>query len=1312
MKYNLDNLNSEDFERLVQALAKVLLGNAVLSYGDGTDGGREATFKGVAPYPNELDSWDGYWVIQSKFKSSKEKDFEWVKQTLKTEMDFYQIRKTKVKKPDNYLFFTNARLSAKAVTGGRDKADELQNEFQVKYDIKNLRIIAYDDIVDLINLNRDIAITFAPFILPGDILFNLLNMLNNDQRRNERINEIISRFLEVEFKEDIQSKLDHAGKLTSDKINLEKVFIDLETSYTGIARSQSIKFVDHILSTGNRLLKNRREIESRFVLVAGPGHGKSTLTQFLVQIYRAYFIKNIDKCPNSIDGVDYFITDFKTIIQNEPKWVRLPIKIILKDYAGWIRDRRIDQPDNLVSVINYLQHNIRKKTSSDITTEEIEDLISNVPCFFVFDGLDEVPASSNREDVLTQINFFTDTILRRVNTDSIIISTTRPKGYSKEFDEKKFLHMNILDMSQQLCMLYLKRLLDNIIDDITAREEKFKILKSALNDNVVSRIMKSPLQASIMAILVKSGGEPPTNKFDLFTEYFNIIFTREKQRNILPILSSHPGYVKEIHYILGLYLQTISEGSANPSATINNQEFKSIIRNYLKSMDHKDAEIEKLSVNIWEASTDRLVFISHLQDEKIGFAIRTLQEYFAAVGYTENIKDEDLRCRIGKISTNAYWSNTLLFVIGYLTKHKKYLIDFIESICNELNGSADDSVNQSLNAVVKMGSWLSLDILNEAIFKDNPKLENKFCHLLEDLFSIPVIGKHNDLFRLSDTIIHKWLLIFLNKELEKDQKNLTIWFTVAGLGSNGFSVSHLTECYWPNDQLLQLAVLETFIEFEHYDEFVIGKALGLLSGGLKLQIFEMIDSLEDFKFLSRLSHFATDTQKSIVLEFLLLLVLDGYIWVELKDFCQLLGSKVPDDEDREIEEVIHHSNRQIEVEIVNGLYYKVVKTRIDPNLFTNILYQSAVAFDALIVQKYLQFSISPSYRNLKDLMIELSKEPINYLNTFIQRLSESSSALKLYFNEQSMKMESFEKLMLEIEDLDEEAIHRSSKSIMHYSDYKVNGITSSGNLIDSVREFEERYLSQSYGEKELSCFAFLLHVSDRGLVGEDQNDLRNLAKRYYNELIKSTNYLKGKSLFVVLSCVRMFNVGEAAEILKGVKLSQKISTRPVSLLKGRNSSLFSTTLLHVSDLIKYQILSGEIPSTSLLLQHVYTPTSHKEVVNVKLLPFKELLQLGKDLDYFGGILLLFDPDFSIVHFDILQNLISNKNNSLKSFNHQRLLLFGVGVMTSISFKDQLILFIHQNVEFNQGLQGQFVEVIRQYIGNKPSNIDIDELQII
>ena len=76
MAIQFDHFSPQAFERLVQALSVSVLGKGVVIFGNGPDGGREATFEGTVPYPSETDRWDGYIVVQAKCIATVQAFFE------------------------------------------------------------------------------------------------------------------------------------------------------------------------------------------------------------------------------------------------------------------------------------------------------------------------------------------------------------------------------------------------------------------------------------------------------------------------------------------------------------------------------------------------------------------------------------------------------------------------------------------------------------------------------------------------------------------------------------------------------------------------------------------------------------------------------------------------------------------------------------------------------------------------------------------------------------------------------------------------------------------------------------------------------------------------------------------------------------------------------------------------------------------------------------------------------------------------------------------------------------------------------------
>src|SRR5947209_2887643 len=132
--YNLSGLNPREFEHMVQALAQSVIAFGVRIFGDGPDGGREATFYRVMNYPSQANPWNGYLVIQAKFLQRPfrhDDEGEWALGQLKGELTKYcDAPRSRI--PEYYMFATNAVLSPVSRTGAIDRMDALFKSFADK----------------------------------------------------------------------------------------------------------------------------------------------------------------------------------------------------------------------------------------------------------------------------------------------------------------------------------------------------------------------------------------------------------------------------------------------------------------------------------------------------------------------------------------------------------------------------------------------------------------------------------------------------------------------------------------------------------------------------------------------------------------------------------------------------------------------------------------------------------------------------------------------------------------------------------------------------------------------------------------------------------------------------------------------------------------------------------------------------------------------------------------------------------------------------------------------------------------------------
>lgn len=91
----MSRLGEREFEHLSQALAIAILGRHVEVFGDGPDGGREATFNGLTNYPSPDEGvarWNGYGLVQAKYRRRlrhTESDSSWLLDQIKREMNIW-----------------------------------------------------------------------------------------------------------------------------------------------------------------------------------------------------------------------------------------------------------------------------------------------------------------------------------------------------------------------------------------------------------------------------------------------------------------------------------------------------------------------------------------------------------------------------------------------------------------------------------------------------------------------------------------------------------------------------------------------------------------------------------------------------------------------------------------------------------------------------------------------------------------------------------------------------------------------------------------------------------------------------------------------------------------------------------------------------------------------------------------------------------------------------------------------------------------------------------------------------------------------
>lgn len=151
-RYPLYDLDDKEFENLTTLLCRKILGEGVIPFAQGTDGGRDAKFNGKANlFPSESKPWEGKIVIQAKHTnkinaSCSDSDFQ---RRLKNEVLPAIERLKAIDKIEYYLLFTNSKL-----TGKQD--EKIEDLIDAKTEIPNM-IIADEKIQQWLQSYPDIV---------------------------------------------------------------------------------------------------------------------------------------------------------------------------------------------------------------------------------------------------------------------------------------------------------------------------------------------------------------------------------------------------------------------------------------------------------------------------------------------------------------------------------------------------------------------------------------------------------------------------------------------------------------------------------------------------------------------------------------------------------------------------------------------------------------------------------------------------------------------------------------------------------------------------------------------------------------------------------------------------------------------------------------------------------------------------------------------------------------------------------------------------------------------------------------------------
>jgi hypothetical protein len=327
--------------------------------------------------------------------------------------------------------------------------------------------------------------------------------------------------------------------------------------------------VAYLIDRGNTVLRPscRPTAQPRTVIVGGPGQGKSTLGQLLCQTYRvALLVDRPDESvgPLAAEALQSLRSQLARLDIPIPSCRRWPVQVRLSQYGDAITGGAD------ISLLRFLADQLSRHEPDLVTASGLRSWLGSYPWVLVLDGLDEVAAPTVREALLQHVNDFL-TEAAAVDADLMVVATTRPQGYAQEFSPAHYEHLELLPLDQHQATVYARRLaaVRHAGDPDTEAQVIARVAQAA-EEPVTARLMRSPLQVTIMSILLERRVRAPQDRHSLFDAYYQTIYEREiaKSRAIGDLLERQRRNVDWLHDQVGLLLQRRAEHAGDAEALL------------------------------------------------------------------------------------------------------------------------------------------------------------------------------------------------------------------------------------------------------------------------------------------------------------------------------------------------------------------------------------------------------------------------------------------------------------------------------------------------------------------------------------------------------------------------------------------------------------------------------------------------------------------------------------------------------------------------------------------------------------------------
>lgn len=648
-RYLYERLGDNDFQQLVSALMTDAFPGYIPMALRQPDGGRDGL---------RTDEAGKLVVYQVKWSSKgREKNpVSWLEQVVKDEAD--NLRRLASEGVRRYVLVTNIASTAKQQSGTHDQLQKKFNGYAKDFGYEEMSCIWREQLNAFVD-NAPLQTKWAyAEMLAGWELIRYLVAEQTGTAKDSKVRDLVRKVTATQWASD------QRVKFSQSEVDREKVvdlFVDVNVERVHTAGpAQRLSRASPSLGGAAAYLVGASA--APFVLVRGaPGQGKSTLSQYVCQAYRAPFMP-----PEDVLGT------------LPPARIPLfPIRVDLSDYALWldgndIWDNTSDRKRSSsrarkgpqMTIEHFLADLLTHDSGKDsITADDVHDIFSRLPSLVVLDGLDEVGSTAARRRVVQQIDHFVARG-KAYDVPPRLVVTTRPSGGAlPEPSPEHFEIITLTPLTPEQRNSYLRKWC--AVRNITGRDGRALRdgFKEKSREPYIGELAGNPMQLTILLdLLHRQGAATPTQRTELYDKYVELLLAREANKHP-KVVKDHQRELEEIIPFLGWYLHAQTEKvQINGRMTV--AELKAAMRHFQVANGNRESVVDKL----FEGATDRLWTLTSKIDGTYEFEVLSLREYFAAQflyrSAGEGDPDFDPAEVLHELLRRPYWRNTARFYGG------------------------------------------------------------------------------------------------------------------------------------------------------------------------------------------------------------------------------------------------------------------------------------------------------------------------------------------------------------------------------------------------------------------------------------------------------------------------------------------------------------------------------------------------------------------------------------------------------------------------------------------------------------------------